>query len=232
MQNTFEYISINEVLSRIMRHPLLQDVNKETAIQYVVDFIGIVGLGQMYDIREDVVDICQYKGVIPCPVISINGVKKIPENISLIGMTDIYYPNRGHRCHPNKDMYTYKCQNRIIHVGFEAGQVLMNYNTIKVDEDMVPMILDEPNYLKALEEYIKLQVFTIKFDTGEISQAVLQNTQQQYAWAVGRLNSTYKIPDVSEMESIKNMWCTLVQRTTDHIRGFRYLENMELIRNH
>lgn len=232
MQNTFEYINIAEVISRVLRNPLLKDVNKEAAIQYVVDFIGIVGLPQTYDIQEDIIEIEHYRGVIPCPVIHINGVKKIPENVELRGMTDIYYPHKGHPCHPNHDMFTYKCQNRIIYTGFEKGKILINYTTIKVDEEGVPMLLDEPNFLKALERYIIQEVLDIKFTNNEVSQAVLQNAQQQYGWAVARLQSRYNVPSYDEMESIKNSWCTLIQRTTDHVHGFRHTGDMEFLRQH
>ena len=65
---------------------------------------------------------------------------------------------------------------------------------------------------------------------GKISPAVLQNTQQQYAWSAGQLQSEFTIPSQSEMESISRMWNTLIQRTSEFDNGFSSLGNKEYIK--
>ena len=47
------------------------------------------------------------------------------------------------------------------------------------------MIPENSSFERALELYIKKKVFTVLFDLGKISQVVYNNTQQEYAWAVG-----------------------------------------------
>jgi len=42
-----------------------------------------------------------------------------------------------------------------------------------IDEEGLPMIPDNPIFLKTLELYIKKEYFTILFDMGKISPAVL-----------------------------------------------------------
>ena len=93
-------------------------------------------------------------------------------------------------------------------------------------------MIDNPVFLKTLESYIKREVFTILFDMGKINGNVLQNTQQQYAWLAGQLQSEFTIPSVSEMESIKNSWCTLIQRTHEFDNGFSSLGRRENIKLH
>lgn len=232
MQNTLEYISIKEILSRVTRNTLFKDVSLEQVIQYTIDFMEIVGVPQMFDVKEDIIHIEHFRGVIPCPVISINGVKKLPENINMRSMTDIYYPNKGDKCHPRGPMLTFKVQNRIIFTGFECGDVLINYNTTKIDDSGYPMIFDDGTFLKALQLYIEQEVLTYKFYEGKIQAGILQNAQQRYAWSVGQLQNKLSIPSVDEMESIKNEWCTLLQRTTEFDDGFRTLGNREYMVNH
>ena len=60
--------------------------------------------------------------------------------------------------------------------------------------------------------------------------AVLQNTQQQYAFLAGQLQSEFTIPSISEMESIKNSWCTLIQRTSEFTTGFKNNGDREYIK--
>ena len=52
MVKEYTYISIKEILSRLLRNPLLQDVTLEQAVQYTIDFIGIFGLPKLYQDKE------------------------------------------------------------------------------------------------------------------------------------------------------------------------------------
>ena len=65
---------------------------------------------------------------------------------------------------------------------------------------------------------------------GKITPAVLQNTQQNYAWLAGQLQSEFTIPSQSEMESISRMWNTLIQRTNEFNTGFKSLGDREYLK--
>jgi hypothetical protein len=47
------------------------------------------------------------------------------------------------------------------------------------------MIPDDSSFIRALELYIKKQVFTVLFDMGKIQQPVYNNVCQEYSFAVG-----------------------------------------------
>lgn len=211
MVNNYQYINIREILSRILRHPLLQDLNLESAVQYTVDFLGIMGLPSTYINKEVSIDVDNYRGVLPCDLISINQVKH--NGICLPHMTDNY----------GQGTMSFKTQGSIIYTSFKDGNLDISYKSLPVDNEGFPLLPDEPTFLRALELYIKKQWFTILFDMNKISPAVLQNTQQEYAFAAGACNNTFIIPSVSEMEAIKNMWNQLIPRTNEFKNGFKSL---------
>lgn len=219
MVNNFSYINIREILSRCLRHPLLSDLNLETAVQYVVDFLGIMGLPTTYVDSLEEVEICNYRGMLPCNLISINQVRiSNGECIrQMLGNFDTSEP-------------TFKTQGRVIYTSFKEGTIEISYKSMPVDSEGLPLLPDEPTFLRALELYIKKQWFTILFDMGKISPAVLQNTQQEYAFAAGACNNTFNIPSVSEMESIKNMWNQLIPRFNEFRNGFRNLGDKEYLK--
>ena len=72
MIKEYNYINIREVLSRTLRHPLLQDVTLEQAIQYTTDFIGVFGMPKLYQDKEEVLHIEEFRCTLPCDLISIN----------------------------------------------------------------------------------------------------------------------------------------------------------------
>lgn len=230
MVKEYNYISIKEVLSRVLRHPLLQEVTLEEVIQYVVDFLYIFGMPNLYKDKQDIIQIVDYRGILPCDYIAINQVKDCKSGICLRNMTDTFTPDSiNNRNEDNREL-TFKTQGNIIYVSFKTGEIYLSYKAIPVDKDGYPLLIDNAVFLKTLEAYIKKEVFTVLFDMGKIAQNVLQNTQQQYAWLAGQLQSEFTIPSISELESIKNSWCTLLQRTTDFDRGFRNLGNREYIK--
>jgi hypothetical protein len=44
-----EFISIKVIIDRLLRHPLLQDLTFEAAIDYTVDFMRLVGVPKMFE---------------------------------------------------------------------------------------------------------------------------------------------------------------------------------------
>ena len=94
------------------------------------------------------------------------------------------------------------------------------------------MVLDNENYLAALEAYIKKQVFTVKFETGKMAANVLQNAQVEYTDLARELRSEFLIPSPSEMESISRMMTALIPRMREFDKGFRHSGDREYLRKH
>ena len=235
MIDEVRYINIREALSRIMRHPLLQDVSLEQAVQYVIDFIGIFGIPQVYEHKETQLDICDFKCELPCDLIRIEMVKDCKTGLSLRKMTDVFNPERNSMFVGDRKRFhelSFKTQGRTLFTSFETGRIEIAYLAIHVDSDGLPMLIDDPNYLLALDAYIKREVFTILFDQGKIQPAVLQNTEQRYGWAAGRLHTHSLMPSLSEMESITRMWNTMIPRVAEFDRQFEGLGDREYIKSH
>lgn len=233
MVKEYNYVSIKEILSRILRHPLLQDVTLEQAVQHTIDFLGVFGMPKLFEDREETIHIEDFRGRLPCNCVQVNQIKECKSGVCLRYMTDNFMP----REHYDKNVgykvpqeLTFKTQGQVLYVSFKTGDVSISYKSIPVDKDGFPLLIDNPVFLKALEAYIKREVFTILFDMGKIQAAVLQNAQQQYAWLAGTLQSEFTIPSISEMESIKRSWCTLIQRTSSFNDGFRNNGNQEYLK--
>lgn len=233
MISEISYINIREALSRILKHPLLQDMTLEQAVQYTIDFIGIFGLPKLYQDKEEVLHIEDYRCLLPCDLISINQIKECKTGVCLRSMTDNFMPREHYDRSAGYKIpqeLSFKTQGQVLYVSFKTGDVSVSYKAIPVDKDGFPLLIDNPVFLKALEAYIKREAFTILFDMGKIAPVVLQNTQQQYAWLAGQLQSEFTIPSISEMESIKRSWCTLLQRTSGFNNGFKNNGDQEYIR--
>lgn len=224
MVTEIRYVNIREVLSRILRHPLLQDCNLEQAIQYTLDFIGIFGMPDFYEDKEVDVEIEDYRGLLPCDMVEINMVKDKKRGIPLRSMTSVFNPG-GRHYHHLKHEPQFKTQGRVIFTTFKCGEVHISYKSIHVDDEGLPMVIDNPKFLKALELYIKCQVFSILFDLGKITPQVLQHTEQEYAWAAGQLEGEFKTLSISETETVTNILNQLIVRNNEFMKNFEELGN-------
>lgn len=254
MIKEIQYTSIRRVLDNIMDHPLLRDVTLEQAVRYTIRFIGLHGYPKMFQDKIADIDIDAFKGLLPCDLISIIQVKDKATDVCLKAMTDDFPDALRPQQHKDKKLFdgngfaisdkyisplrhyheepSFKTQGRIIYTSFPKGCIEIAYKSIPTDEDGFPLIIDNENYLAALEAYIKVQVFTIKFDTGKINGNVLQNAQQEYDFLAGELNEEFCQPSYSEMESISRLWNTLILPVRHFDNGFKNLSDREYLRKH
>ena len=116
--------------------------------------------------------------------------------------------------------YVYKIQGNYIFTSIKEGMIEISYKAILLDEKGYPLIPDNSKFARALQAYIKKEWFTILFDTGDIQWPILQNTQQEYAWAVGACESEYQKMTIDKAESFYNSWRTMIPRTREHSKSF------------
>ena len=226
MVKELEYIGIKELLSRVLRHKLLQEFTLEQAIQYTIDFIGIFGFPELYEDKQAEVDICDFRGKLPCDLISIDMVKDCRTNVPLRSMTAAFNPGGKYYNHLRQEPQ-FKTQNRTIITSFPEGKVIIAYKAIPVDDEGLPLLVNNTKYKKALELYVKCQLFTMLFDEGKITQQVLNHTEQEYGWAAGQLEEEFKTPSVAEMQTITNMLHQIFPRHNEFYNNFETLGNKE-----
>lgn len=228
MVDVVNYISIREVLSRVTRHPLLQDMDLEAAIQYTIDFFGIVGLPQMYTDKLECVDIHKYQGCLPCDAVRVEQVRDERTKLPLRSMTDSFHTKSQHIPAGG----TFKVKNRIIHTSIKEGKVLISYKAIPIDENEIPMVPDNPVFLRALESFIKKERFTALFDAGKIRGDVLSHAEQDYCWNIGKCTADFKMPSVSEMQTITGMMHRMIPSRREFEAGFKGLGDKEHYNKH
>lgn len=223
MVNELQYISLREILSRVTRHSMLQDVDLEAVIQYTLEFFGLVGVPQIYEDKLAKIQIHNYKGELPCDIVRINQVREERSGTTLRAMTDSF--NTQSRFIPGGA--SFKTQNRIIMTSFREGEVLVSYKAIHVDADGLPMLVDDQVFLLALEAYIKKRVFEAKFDADKIKREVLDRAEQQYFSLAAKAINRFKMPSPSEMQTITGMMHRMIPSTNEFEAGFKGMGDSE-----
>lgn len=226
------YVSINQVLSDILDHPMLKDVSFERVVNYTVTFMRILGCPRMFEEKTALVDIKEWRGMLPCDLNSIIQVRTHNAADNKRYRVFRYSTDNFHMSPDKQDSHdlTYKVQGNVIFTSMKEGTIEIAYNSFMTDDEGYPMIPDNSSFIRALELYIKKQVFTILFDMGKISPAVLNQTLQDYGFAVGQAQSDLIRPTIDQMQAITNSLNTLIPRMREHEYGFINNGSAEKIR--
>ena len=216
-----KYISIKEILDNLLDHPMLREVSFERAVNYTQSFMRIVGCPKIFEEKTAIIEIEDYRGVLPCDfneIIQVRTHNTCNDNYKVFR----YSTDNFHMSENKQESFdlTYKIQGNVIYTSMKEGTIEIAYNAFAVDSEGYPLIPDNSAFIRALELYIKKQCFTVLFDLGQINQAVYQNVRQEYAWAVGQAQSDLIRPTIDQMQAITNSLNTLIWRTTEHNNGF------------
>lgn len=229
---TTRFIPLTVMMDRLLRNPTLKNVQYEAVIDYTADFIESVGLpetkmsGEIFQARVE-----NYKAELPCELtdetfVYINGQPAYASaDLTITSKGKIKHRKHGFICDrgcvPNKiytslpavcqshGIYTYKIQGRYIFTNIKDGEVVIQYDAMKTDENGEPMIPDNRLFMKALELYIKREYQALKVEEGKLHPSILDRTEQDYCWTVGQMLSREKTPNYAEMATIINALHTL-----------------------
>lgn len=215
----------------------MEGITLEQVIRHTLRFIAKFGMPKMYQDHIASVTIHEFRGLLPCDLVSIDQVKNCNTQLCMRSMTDSFNPGLlppSSRPIPPQHFGedTWKSDGRVIFTSFAEGKVEIAYKAIRVDEDGFPMVMDNEVYLDALENYIQKRVLKNKFRKGDISAAVYDDVKQDYAWSAAQLQSELTIPSYSEMQSIQNAVTALIPRMTEFYTAFRHTGNTELQKSH
>ena len=210
------YISLKVVADKTLRHPMMAGISFEAIIDYAIDFMRIVQCAGFFEERCEEIEIKDYKGLLPDDFYEMNQVRLSTTNNTFRYATDSFHMSN---IKSGIDL-TYKIQGGYIITSIKEGTIELSYQAILLDEEGFPLIPDNSKFTRALEAYIKKQWFTILFDMGKLQGPILQNVQQEYAWAVGACETEFQKLNLDKAESFYNSWRTMIPRTNEHSTGF------------
>ena len=214
------YTSLKVVADKLLRHPMMAGISFEAIIDYTIDFMRIVQCGGFFENKVITLNIDKYTTSLPDDFFEIIQVRSTNNKMYKHATDSFHLVN-------NSNDLTYKIQGNYIFTSVEKDQIDIAYKATLIDEDGYPLIPDNSKFTRALEAYIKKQWFTILFDMGKIQSAILQNVQQEYAWAVGACESEFQKMSLDKAEAFYNSWRELIPRTNEHSRGFATLNQRQ-----
>lgn len=221
-----KYTNIRVILDKITKHPLLSSITLELAVDYTVDFMNIVGTPAIFTNAVAEVEVEKHRGQLPCDYISLIQVK---------GKNGVYrHATNNFHLAPNQPAteQTFIIQGGYIFTSLPTDTLIISYESIAVDSDGYPLIPEDSKFTRALAAYIKKEYFTVLFDTQRINGQVLQQAQQDYAWAVGACDTHFNRLDLSKAEAFANLIRSPLIKSNQFNEGFENLGTQIYLNRH
>tara|TARA_Y100000004_G_scaffold195443_1_gene262466 strand:- start:6422 stop:7321 length:900 start_codon:yes stop_codon:yes gene_type:complete len=126
---------------------------------------------------------------------------------------------------------TFDLNNNNITLSVKEGQVCMAYLAIPTDEEGLPLIPEDTSYQLAIKKYLTMKIDYIAWRRGELRSDIFQHSEQEWQWYVGQAGNKAKMPNIDQLEFIKNQTMRLLPNVNSHETFFRTQGSPELRQN-
>lgn len=209
----YNYISLDVIANKIYKNPILKDVNYEDIIDFALSVVKIAKVPGVYQQEGCYKDVISHKVAVPKEALNIKSVDLCYNNnlIPMVMSTESTL-NQISKTHDNRDKYGYSntsnrytISNSLIITELPECKIFITFDTIRVDENGIPMIPDSEAFIRAVEAYIKLQVYTVMVDLGKLSERALNRVEQEYYFNIGKAQTEFQeIQNEDHMEAVIN----------------------------
>jgi|TARA_R110000737_G_C14583325_1_gene486118 hypothetical protein len=244
----YKYVSVYEIIEGVYRDSGIQE---ELDIWDVIEWSGealeLIGAGVSYVNLVGEICLKDHRAKLPCNFhtleqISYNG-SPLPLCSGTFGAISTSASNTttnyidGKKVDsenfPTSDLNTgnrgncYYINDNFVVTSFATGCLLLAFKGVKVDKEGFPMIPDNVSYKKAIKSYIQTMVDRIWWRRGSLSEAVYRDSQQDWEWYVKQARGSISMPNLDQMENIKNQWVRLKPNINSSKTFFTDLANPE-----
>jgi len=127
---------------------------------------------------------------------------------------------------------TFDLNNDHITLSVKEGQVCMAYLAIPTDEEGLPLIPEDTSYQLAVKKYLTMKIDYIAWRRGELRSDIFQHSEQEWQWYVGQAGNKAKMPNIDQLEAIKNMTMRLLPNVNHHETFFKNVGSPEIRNNY
>jgi len=248
----YKYCSVKEVIAKVYRDLELKDTSKVfDMVEWSAEALERIGAVQQLETVIEKWSVTNYRIGLPCNFDKLNQIyyngyplthssstfgnvlinpylnstvddltlEKLNGNPALLTTNPISYKSRD----------TFTINKGYITTSFETGDIYVSYDRIPVDAEGFPMIPDDANYKQALFWYIASMLQLPSWFNGD-KDSRFEHCNQMWTRFAGTAGAKAMMPDLVQLESIKNSWVRLIPNINMGDKFFVELNFQESVR--
>lgn len=242
MTQEHKLISLDYIINKIKRHPLMVDLDPEIIIEQALTVVKLAGLDGLTVLDSCVKQLKTRAVKVPSDSEGIVEVyySKEPVNTEDVSLNNKYIRMKNDTDNlgglPNLNnastnrVPSFKINGNVLVTNRETGYLLIVYNKYMVDGNGIPLVPDLESLLLAIENYIKKEYFSILLDIGKISNgASLNKAETDYTWYIGQTQSYLAgFKTNAEVESFLSYFRKLYKEDSTFYERDQYNNNVQL----
>ncbi len=208
---TGKTISVGNILWKVLKQPIVQDLKYEDAAEYAIEYLRLIGASLAFEdkVTNPPLKLNNYKAVLPNNLISIKGVQystgECTPGVAMRYASNIYHTNieNDKSCGTFQEC-TYITQSNILTSSIKDGWVTISYSAIATDDFGYPLIPDNESFKVALEYYIIHRTLEGLWSMGKITDKVFQYYEQKRHYYSAQATNSMTIKNMDQMETMFN----------------------------
>jgi hypothetical protein len=221
------YVSSKVILARLYRElGLTNEISESEAIELIADALEMIGSYSQYTEMNEILEL-------------EDGKVRLPENF--YKLVNIRYQDNPMSWSTNSLVNDYYCEDCVIpeccteynlyinnsfiitNIKAESpnNEICISYLGIPVDEDGYPMIPADIYFYKACVSYITSILDYREWRKGNIPKDVMMKSEQNWLFYVNSARGSANLPNLAQLENLKNLMTRLIPSVNQYHRGFR-----------
>jgi hypothetical protein len=202
-------VSIGNILWKVLKQPIVQDLKYEDAAEYAIEYLRLIGASLVFEDKVERIKLNNYKGLLPVNLINIKGVaysdSECEGGVAMRYASNIYHTDiQNNRDCDVFQEHTYITQNNVITTSMKDGWVNISYSALATDEFGYPLIPDNESFKVALEYYIIHRTLEGLWSMGKITDKVFQYYEQKRHYYSAQATNSMIIKNMDQMETMMN----------------------------
>lgn len=125
--------------------------------------------------------------------------------------------------------YTYLITSNYLKTNVSSGYIMMAYQAIPTDNNGYPLIPDDADFMEAIYWYITMKLLYPQWKQGSVRDQVYYDARRSWNYNCKKAYGNALMPNIDQLESIKNGWLRLVPEINEHATGFSTLGERQII---
>lgn len=225
MINT-KFKSIDTVLERVLRSPLMNGIVKSDLAQDVAECLMLIGAPLSFDEKIGLLTVKDNRVALPCDLLQIIQTRRRSSGGSIIPMryaSDTFqstYHKLGSPDFSTNSDSTYSINGGVAYTSFSEGFMEMMYTAVMVDKDGLPMIPDDAKFELAIEFHVKWRRYAILWEQQKISDKVFQHIATERDWYIGAASTGALMLNIDQSETFRASISRMIYDESQAKTGF------------
>lgn len=229
-------VSIGNLLWKVLKQPIVQDLKYEDAAEYAIEYLRLIGASLAFEDKVERIKLSNYKGLLPANLINIKGVEyadcECNGGVAMRYASNIYHTDieNDRNCKNTTQEYTYITQNNVITTSMKDGWVNISFSALATDEFGYPLIPDNESFKVALEYYIIHRTLEGLWSMGKITDKVFQYYEQKRHYYSAQATNSMTIKNMDQMETMMNAVNRMIIDVNPQETFYKNFGNREVIK--